>query len=112
MRVTFAYMFYRHCYDIYRLSMVAKLFTTIDFLITKEDAYDGYFYIKNPRNTYDWTFFFQPLLEEAWIGLIVFTFVTPFLIAMIAFVRKSIHILNIHFLRVGNVRGNRFSSNI
>ena len=62
----------------------------VDYLITKEDAYIGYFYIKNPRNTYDWTVFFQPLWEEAWIGLIVFTFVTPLLIAMIAFVRKLI----------------------
>ena len=62
----------------------------VDYLITKEDAYIGYFYIKNPRHTYDWTVFFQPLWEEAWIGLIVFTFVTPLLIAMIAFVRKLI----------------------
>ena len=72
----------------------------VDYLITKEDAYDGYFYVKNPRNTYDRTVFFQPLWEEAWIGLIVFTFVTPLLISMIAFVRKLIHQRNINFLRV------------
>ena len=79
----------------------------VDYLITKEDAYDGYFYVKNPRNTFDWTVFFQPLWEEAWIGLIVFTFVTPLLISMIAFVRKLIHHQNINFLRVRNVCGSR-----
>ena len=60
----------------------------VDYLITKEDAYIGYFYIKNPRNTYDWTVFFQPLWEEAWIGIVVFSLSTPLLITMIVFIRK------------------------
>lgn len=49
-----------------------------DYLIVDDDPGLGRFYIKNPRNTYDWTVFFQPLLEEAWIGLITFTFLVQY----------------------------------
>ena len=60
----------------------------VDYLISNENFLHGYFYIKNPRDTYDWTVFFLPLWKEAWIGLMVFAFVTPILIAMIVFIRK------------------------
>ena len=60
----------------------------VDYLITNKYVGHGWFYIKNPRNTYDWTVFFQPLYEEAWIGLLVFSFITPLLIAIIEFFRK------------------------
>ena len=59
-----------------------------DYLITSHSVGEGRFYIKNPSDTYDWTVFFQPLYREAWIGLIVFSFVIPFLIAMLAYFRK------------------------
>ena len=61
----------------------------VDYLITHQYVTYGWFYIKNPRNTYDWTVFFQPLYGEAWIGLLVFSFFTPLLIAIIEFFRKS-----------------------
>ena len=60
----------------------------VDYLITDERVSKGYFYIKNPRDTYDWTVFFQPLYKEAWIGLIVFSFLSPLLIGIIEFLRK------------------------
>ena len=60
----------------------------VDYLIINKYVGQGWFYIKNPRNTYDWTVFFQPLYEEAWIGLLVFSFITPLLIAIIEFFRK------------------------
>ena len=77
-------------FSISNFGMLENRAKVVDYLIASPNVYHGYFYIKNPRNTYDWTVFFQPLWEEAWIGLIVFTFVTPLLIAMIAFVRKLI----------------------
>ena len=60
----------------------------VDYLIIGEDVTVGYILIKNPRDTYDWTVFFQPLYEEAWIGLVVFSFVIPVLIALLVFFRK------------------------
>ena len=59
-----------------------------DYLIVDDDPGLGRFYIKNPRNTYDWTVFFQPLLEEAWIGLITFSFLVPIFIFIVVFFRK------------------------
>lgn len=59
-----------------------------DYLITGHSVGEGRFYIKNPSNTYDWTVFFQPLYRRAWIGLMLFCFVTPFLIAILAYFRK------------------------
>ena len=55
-----------------------------DYLITSHSDSEGTFYIKNPSDTYDWTVFFQPLYRKAWIGLTIFSCVTPFLIAMLA----------------------------
>ena len=60
----------------------------VDYLIVDERVDLGYFFIKNPRNTYDWTVFFQPLRWWAWIGLMTFSFVTPVLIALIVFFRE------------------------
>ena len=59
-----------------------------DYLVVDEDVSVGYIFIKNPRDTYDWTVFFQPLYEEAWMGLFVFSFVIPVLIALLLFLRK------------------------
>ena len=60
----------------------------VDYLILDEDTAVGRFYIKNPRNTYDWFVFFQPLLKEAWIGILLFSLVMPLLIAVITFSSK------------------------
>ena len=63
----------------------------VDYLIINPSSAIGRFYIKNPRNTYDWTVFFQPLRKEAWIGLLLFSFLTPFLIAVITYFSKQRH---------------------
>ena len=60
----------------------------VDYLITDARASVGRFFIKKPRYTYDWTVFFQPLWIEAWIGLVAFSLVIPFLIAIVIFFRK------------------------
>ena len=60
----------------------------VDYLITDERASVGRFFIKNPRDTYDWTVFFQPLWIDAWIGLVTFSLVIPVLIAIVIFFRK------------------------
>ena len=60
----------------------------IDYMIVFDVVAKGWFYIKNPRNTYDWTFFFQPLYGEAWIGLIIFSFVIPILITILSSFRE------------------------
>ena len=60
----------------------------VDYLIVFDMVAHGWFYIKNPRNTYDWSVFFQPLYQEAWIGLTIFSFIIPILIAIIAFFRE------------------------
>ena len=60
----------------------------IDYLITSEEVEVGRFYIKNPRDTYDWTVFFQPLYLEAWIGLVLFSVIVPILSAMLVYFRK------------------------
>ena len=60
----------------------------VDYLIVFDMVAHGWFYIKNPRNTYDWAVFFQPLYQEAWIGLTIFSFTIPILIAIIAFFRE------------------------
>ena len=41
----------------------------IDYLTTWEEPFFGFFYLKNPRDTYDWSVFFQPLYKEAWYGV-------------------------------------------
>ena len=56
----------------------------IDFMIINEAVMHGYYYIKKPRDTYGWIVF----NKEAWIGLIVFSILSPLLIAIIAFFRK------------------------
>ena len=60
----------------------------VDYLIVDENLMHGYFYIKNPRNTYDWIVFFQPLRWWAWIGLMTFSFLIPVMIALIVFFRE------------------------
>ena len=60
----------------------------VDILVTNEDVALGQIYLKNPRDTYDWTVFFQPLKRWAWIGIIIFSVVIPLLIATIVFFRK------------------------
>ena len=59
-----------------------------DYLISSHSVGEGRFYIQSPSDTYDWTVFFQPLYKKAWIGLMIFCFVTPFLIAMLAYFSK------------------------
>ena len=60
----------------------------VDYLSLDDSPAVGRFFIKNPRNTYDWTVFFQPLWKDAWIGLVTFSFVVPVLIGVIMFFRK------------------------
>ena len=62
--------------------------TVGDYLMTYVHPMIGYFYIKNPRDTYDWTVFFQPLKWWAWIGLTIFSLVIPVLIATIVIFRE------------------------
>ena len=81
-------------------TMIERRAKVIDYLILggiDGNIGKGYFYIKNPRNKYDWTVFFQPFWKDAWIGLIVFSFVTPLLIAMIMYFRKLFSLLSILF---------------
>ena len=65
----------------------------IDFLILSAKPAFGWFYIKNPRDTYDWTVFFQPLYAEAWIGLLFFSVLVPILMALLVFFRKLFKIV-------------------
>ena len=61
----------------------------VDYLIVSAKSAMGRLYIKNPRNTYDWTVFLQPLRKEAWIGLLLFSLLMPFLIAVITYFSKE-----------------------
>ena len=61
----------------------------IDYLVIWAGATFGRFYIKSPRETYDWKVFFQPLYREAWIGIAAFCLVIPVLIATITSYRKN-----------------------
>ena len=40
----------------------------VDYLISNKYVGRGWFYIKNPGNTNDWTVFLKPMYGEAWIG--------------------------------------------
>ena len=72
----------------------------VDYLMTNNYVAHGWFFIKDPRNTYDWTFFFQPLYIEAWIGLVIFSFFAPLFIAIIARFRKLFIVCNKNNLSV------------
>ena len=67
----------------------------IDYLITWPGTLLGRLYIQNPRETFDWKIFFQPLYKEAWIAIAVFSLVIPVLITMIIYYRKN-SLLNIY----------------
>lgn len=75
----------------------------VDYLIINPSSAIGRFYIKNPRNTYDWTVFFQPLRKEAWIGLLLFSLLTPFLIAVITYYSKQRHQCQKNFIFIDYV---------
>ena len=62
----------------------------IDYLVMQVKPSVGRFVIKNPNNVYDWTVFFQPLYQRAWVGLVLFSFSIPILISFIAFFRKQL----------------------
>ena len=61
----------------------------VDYLVTYAKAMVGHFYIKNPRETYDWAVFLQPLYKEAWIAIAIFFLVIPVLITIITLYGKK-----------------------
>ena len=55
----------------------------VDYLIVDNVVGLGRFYVKNPRDTYHWTVFFEPLHKEAWIGIAAFSIIVSVLVAAI-----------------------------
>ena len=60
----------------------------VDYLIVDNVVGLGRFYVKNPRDTYHWTVFFEPLHKEAWIGIAAFSLIVSVLTAAIVMYSK------------------------
>ena len=61
----------------------------VDFISFGAPNY-GKIFIRNPRETFDWEVYTNPLRKEAWIGILIFCLITPFLIMLAGLERKQI----------------------
>ena len=53
----------------------------VDFLKIREGAV-GRLYIKDPIDTFDWGVYIMPLMKDAWVAILLFCLLVPFLMVI------------------------------
>ena len=65
----------------------------VDYMFTSNNPSRGYIYVKNPKETFDWTVYGQPFWQETWIVVMLFCAIIPILMAIILLRRELTTIL-------------------
>ena len=60
----------------------------VDFMVTNHRQQQGYIYIKNPDETFDWDVYGQPFWRNTWISIITYFMIIPIFIRIILERRK------------------------
>ena len=55
--------------------------SVVDYLPTLMVAYEQFF-IRNPAESYDWVAYTLPLTRDAWLAIVVFSFLIPLIMAL------------------------------
>ena len=60
----------------------------VDYMVVNTKPSRGYIYVKNPKETFDWEVYGQPLWQAAWIGVVLFCMLVPILMAIVVVDRE------------------------